>query len=93
MFYYGCAGPDLDMRGGGGWSSRPLDKEGGVGTVSKKGFGPFEPQFYLKIRGAQAPPLDPLLYGSGWVVIAWYNLKMAGSNPTLKCRHDKYSRV
>jgi len=37
-------------------SSRPLDKEGGGGAVSKKLFRPFRAQFGLKIRGSPGPP-------------------------------------
>ena len=55
------ADPDQDKEGG---SSRPWDKGGG--SLQKKYFRPFGPQFGLKIRGAQVtrvPPLDPpLLY-------------------------------
>ena len=55
--------PDLEIRRG-RRSSRPLDK-GGSG-LPKKFFGPFGPQFGLKIRGGGgrspwAPLLDPLL--------------------------------
>ena len=53
--------PDLQIRGGGGQSSR-LWHKGGV--VSKIFFRSFRPQFGLKIRGGQAPPLDPLLLPS-----------------------------
>ena len=48
--------PDLEIRGrggGGGRSSRPGDK--GAGAVSKNLFGPFGPQFGLKIRGGGGP--------------------------------------
>ena len=56
--------PDLEIKGGGGGaSSRPLDKGG---PVFKKNFFPlFGPQFGLKTRGegrgGRAPPLDPPL--------------------------------
>ena len=53
--------PDLEIRGGGGgWSSRPLDKawEGGL---PPKMFPPFGPQFDPKITGGRAPPLGPSL--------------------------------
>jgi len=42
--------PDLEI-GGGGWSSRPLDKGGG--RVSKKNYSAL--QFGLKIRGGWLP--------------------------------------
>ena len=56
--------PDLQIRGGvgwgggGGWSSRPLDKGGGAG-LQKKFFRPFGSQFGLKIRGWPSPPDPP----------------------------------
>ena len=52
--------PDLEIRGGRGWSSRPLDKawEGGL---PPKMFPPFGPQFDPKITRGRAPPLDPSL--------------------------------
>ena len=43
--------PDPEIRGGGGWSSRPLDKGGG-GGLEKVFFGP---QFGPKIRGEPGP--------------------------------------
>ena len=46
--------PDLEVRGRGGRSSRPLDK-GGNGVL-KKYFPPFGLQFGLKIRDGPAPP-------------------------------------
>ena len=54
------AHPDLQISGGGGHPD-PEIRVGG--TVSKKIFRPFGPQFGLKIRGLgpQAPPLDPPL--------------------------------
>ena len=54
------ADPDLQIRAGGGRSSRPRDK-GGPG-LQKNFFRPFDPHFGLKIRGARAlldPPLKP----------------------------------
>ena len=57
--------PDLEIREGGGRSSRPLDKGGGEPSLPKKFCRPFGPQFGLKIRGEgrgpRAPPLDPPL--------------------------------
>ena len=51
---------DPDPAGGGGEgvarSSRPRDKEGG--SLRKKFFRPFGPQFDLKIRGAPSPGLS-----------------------------------
>ena len=58
------ADSDLQIRGGGGQSSRARGKEGAW---------PFGPQFGLKIRGGagqtpQAPPLDlPLVRSYHWV--------------------------
>ena len=53
--------PRDKRRGGGGGSSIPLDKEGA--RPPQNFFGPFGPQFGLKIRGwgggGLAPPLDP----------------------------------
>ena len=53
------ADPDLQIRRGG----HPSPEKGG-GSVSKKIFRPFRPQFGLKIRESPAPwvpPLDPTL--------------------------------
>ena len=53
-----------DKGGGGGGSSRPLDKGRGSG-LQKNFFRPFGPQFDLRIRGGarvpRAPPLNPPL--------------------------------
>ena len=49
--------PDLEIRGGGGGGGgvfRPFEKGGGRGA--KKNFGPFGPQFGLKIKGVPRPP-------------------------------------
>ena len=55
MFYYGCAGPDLDMRGG-GWSSRPLDKGGGGGwTGLQKRFWALRASVLSKNKGGPGP--------------------------------------
>ena len=51
--------PDLEIRRGGGRSSRPLDK--GEGQSPTKFFRSFAPQFGLKIRGGGGPRLDPPL--------------------------------
>ena len=45
------------MLGGGGGSTRPLDKGGG--GLPEKCFRPFEPQFGLKRRGAGPPGPSP----------------------------------
>ena len=49
--------PDLEIRGRGGGSSRPLDRGG---EPSQKNV-PFRPQFGLKIKEGPAPSLDPPL--------------------------------
>ena len=52
--------PELEIRGEGG------------GGLPKNFFRPFEPQFGLKRSGGggspRAPPMDPPLNGTGWVV-------------------------
>ena len=47
------AHPDLQIKGGGGRSSRPVDKGGGG---LKNFFRPFRPQFGPKIAGRAGPP-------------------------------------
>ena len=51
--------PDLEIKGGGGRSSRPLDK--GETGLPKKFFRPSGPQFGPKVRGAGTPPPAPPL--------------------------------
>ena len=65
--------PDLEIRGAGGWSSRPLDKGGGGGSLPKKFFQAFGPQFGKNNKGRA--PLDPLLEYN----FADVSLSMAGS--------------
>ena len=49
--------PDLEIRGGGGGgSSRPLDK-GREGGLQKNFFRPFGPQFDLRIRWGRGSPV------------------------------------
>ena len=48
------AGPDLQIRGGGGAVIQTLTKGGA--WYQKKFFQPFAPQFGLKKRGDRAPP-------------------------------------
>ena len=49
----------------------PDPQKRGGGRSPKKFFGPFGPQFGLKIRGGgadpRAPPLDPALNATHWV--------------------------
>ena len=49
----------MTHKGGGGWSSRPLDKWGGGGSLQKKFFQAFGPQFGKKNK--RRAPLDPPL--------------------------------
>ena len=51
---------DLEIRGGGGWSSR------GGASLQKKFFWPFGPQFGLKIRAGEAGPPGPLPWNA-WI--------------------------
>ena len=50
--------PDIDIRGSGAWSSRPLDKGGGGGTVTQEIFRPSGLQFGLTIRGGGGLALE-----------------------------------
>ena len=55
--------PDLEIRGGGGGSSRPLDKGGGRSPPPN--FLALRASFWSKNKGGPAPrvsPMDPPLY-------------------------------
>ena len=64
------AGPDLQIRGGGGGGAPRLwdiGKGGGGGGVSKNFFSALRTSFCSKNKGGQpppAPPLDPSLFCS-----------------------------